>query len=45
MTTEEVLAELESRIREQANVQPVGSMAWRAHMADLAHINDIRRKL
>ncbi len=39
----DVLDEVERRIRDQASVQPVGSMAWRAHMADVAHVSEVRR--
>ena len=38
------LDEVERRIRDQASVQPVGSMAWRAHMADVAHVTEVRRE-
>jgi hypothetical protein len=37
------LDQVERRIREQAEVQPLGSMAWRAHMADVAHVSEVRR--
>jgi hypothetical protein len=37
------LDELESRIREQAAAVGVGSMAWRAHMADVMHVTEVRR--
>ena len=44
MAIEDVLQDLERRIRAQAQLQEVMSMPWRAHYADLAHINDIRRE-
>ena len=40
----DALHDLEHRIREQAKVVPVGSMAWRAHMADLAHLQLVERE-
>jgi hypothetical protein len=39
------LDEVERRIRHQADRAPVGSMAWRAHMADVMHLSDVRRAL
>lgn len=36
------LDEIEQRIRDQASVAPVGSMEWRAHIADLAHVEATR---
>jgi len=38
------LAEVEKRIRGQAKLQKVGSMAWRAHMADIIHVQEVRRE-
>lgn len=37
-----VLDDVERRIRHQASVAQVGSMEWRAHFADLAHIEAAR---
>lgn len=37
-----VLDELERRIRHQAAAAQVGSMEWRAHFADLAHLEAVR---
>jgi hypothetical protein len=34
----ETLIEVETRIRGQAKAAPVGSPQWRAHIADLAHV-------
>lgn len=45
MSPEEVLDELERRIRHQSEAAAPLSMEWRAHMADLAHINALRREL
>jgi len=39
------LDQVERRIREQAEVQPLGSMAWRAHMADVAHVTEVRQQV
>jgi hypothetical protein len=38
----EALDDVEQRIRHQAKAAPVGSMEWRAHFADLAHIEAAR---
>lgn len=43
--TEEVLGEVEKRIRGQADIAPMGSMEWRAHMADLAHVEAVKMEL
>ena len=37
------LDEVEARIREQAAAVGVGSMAWRAHMADVMHVGEVRQ--
>lgn len=37
-----VLDMVEARIRHQSKSAQVGSMEWRAHMADLMHIADVR---
>ena len=39
------LAEVESRIREQAGPSDPMSMVWRAHMADLMHVEAVRMEL
>lgn len=39
----EALDEVEMRIRGQAVLASVGSMVWRAHMADVMHVTDVRR--
>jgi hypothetical protein len=40
----DALDEVERRIGDQASVQPVGSMAWRAHMADVIHVGEVRKE-
>lgn len=40
----EVLDEVERRIREQQKSAEPFSMAWRAHMADVMHVSEVRRK-
>ena len=45
MDAAEALDKVEARIREQASAQTVGSMPWRAHMADIMHINEVRKEL
>lgn len=45
MTAEDALNAVESRIRNQASVADIGSMEWRAHMADLSHIEAVRMEM
>lgn len=40
-----VLDAVEARIRDQAQAAPLGSMQWRAHMADIAHVSALRMEL
>lgn len=44
-TALEVLDELERRIREQAGPTAPMSMIWRAHMADLMHLEAVRNEV
>lgn len=45
MTALEALEEVERRIRAQAAAVPVGSMEWRAHMADVMHVTAVRNEI
>lgn len=45
VTPKAVLDQVEARIRDQAKLAAPGSMAWRAHMADLIHVGDVRREM
>lgn len=45
MTASEALDVVEKRIRDQASVARVGSMEWRAHMADVMHVTAVRMEL
>lgn len=38
----DALDDVETRVRHQLLAATVGSMEWRAHMADIAHIEAIR---
>lgn len=45
MEAAEALDKLESLILRQREASPMLSMEWRAHTADLMHLNDVRREL